>query len=144
MISSILNWLTNTLLPAIIYESRKQVTVPWVANDGTVELTIPTGWAAGSQVDIVGFFAVLTATGGGATTWVCHASATTGWTIGDVSEHYQSEDAPPTPVASPIVDSIPGNPAMFELPASGNLFLRVVPDVGTTSGSANVFIGRRR
>jgi hypothetical protein len=132
----------GSVVTAINTEGDTAYDISWgPADDGTTQHEIATGLAVGTVVWIIGVFGLLSASAGGAATWVVHASATTGWTIGDASEHYESAAIP---VADPITSSIPTTPAMFKLTASGKLFVRIVPNAGTTAGAAQVFVARRR
>jgi hypothetical protein len=125
----------------IVYDGRLTVTDAWaVAWSGAAErsLAIP-GAAAGEQWDVV-MVMVVVAGAGGAASYRVRISATTGWTVGDVTEHYTSLS---TLIANPVCDSIPDRPAMFRL-VTGNLYYKVIPDVGTTTGNIEVFACRRK
>jgi len=115
-------------------------TIVLAAETGVTEYALATGLPAGTEVDLVGVKGGLSASPGAAT-WRIHASDVTGWTPLDYEEECYTSAA--TAVASPIGDSIPNTPAMFTVPASGNIFVRVIPDAGTITGSVKLRIVRR-
>ena len=131
----------RTYYDKIVYEGRLTLTDAWaVAWDGAAqrELAIPNA-AAGEQWDVV-FVSCVVAGAGGAASYRVRISATSGWTVADVTEHYTSNS---TLIANPVMDSIPYTPAMFLLTAA-KLYYKVIPDVGTTTGNIEVYAYRRK
>ncbi|MFA5801230.1 MAG: hypothetical protein WC911_02005 [Thermoleophilia bacterium] len=115
-------------------------TIVLAAETGVTEYALATGLPAGTEIDIVGVKGGLSAAPGAAT-WRIHASDVTGWTPLDYEEECYTSAA--TAVASPIGDSIPNNPAMLTVPVSGNIFVRIIPNAGTITGSVKIRIVRR-
>jgi hypothetical protein len=130
----------RTYYDKLVYDGRLTLTDAWVAWTGVAEraLAIP-GAIVGDQWDVV-MVVVVVAGGGGAASYRARISATTGWVVGDSTEHYTSLS---TLIANPVCDSIPSTPAMFKLTAA-NLYYKVIPDVGTTTGNIEVFACRRK
>ena len=115
-----------------IVEHIKAHTLSWTANAGVIVVELA-GLTPGKIMGLIDVQGTLSASAGGAATFTIHASDVIGFTPGGADQRYESMSyGVAETVAEPWLVIFTAN---FVVPVSGKLYFRVVPDVGTTSGT---------